>query len=624
MQTLQTKKETTASSNPTSDFASQLDVSSKIKDKLGLALVKQGLVRLEIVEEALKRKDKINASVADRRANRGLANILVDDFNVNHDVVFSQVASIYGFREINLDVKDLSDDRINFCKKKLDSLPVSTRDYIIKHQILPFRYDYDRPGKMIFVAPDPTDRMILVIARAMKLQTYEVCYVRLDSMKPIFDKIYPPENQFLKELETSDLGLMDEAAEEEEFDEAEIEAEINKSMLVNLAEGMLVEAVRLGASDVHIIPRTSNSTDIMFRIDGMLRTWHSLEGVRPEAMAAVMKDRAKNVDRFERDRAQDGFIQRKVDGHMIRFRFSSIPLVGQEYQYKFESIVIRILDDRSVITDLDKLGFHGLAREAFKKAINQPQGLVIVTGPTGSGKSTTLIAALSHIVRPEINVLTVEDPVEYIIPGVRQLKIGKKMDFELALRAILRHDPDVVMLGEIRDKETGETAIKLANTGHLTFSSLHTNDAPSAISRLFKMGIETFLIAYAINLIVAQRLMRRLCEKCKRPARDLDPVIPKGLGFTDEEIKTITFYESVGCDHCHSSGYKGRTAIHEALYFSKRIRQLIFEAKGDINEDAIREQAVAEGMMTLQVSARQRVKEGISDLKEVARVTTTA
>jgi len=218
----------------------------------------------------------------------------------------------------------------------------------------------------------------------------------------------------------------------------------------------------------------------------------------------------------------------------------------------------------------------------------------------------------------------VEDPVEYIIPGVRQLKIGKKMDFELALRAILRHDPDVVMLGEIRDKETGETAIKLANTGHLTFSSLHTNDAPSAISRLFKMGIETFLIAYAINLIVAQRLMRRLCEKCKRPARDLDPVIPKGLGFTDEEIKTITFYESVGCDHCHSSGYKGRTAIHEALYFSKRIRQLIFEAKGDINEDAIREQAVAEGMMTLQVSARQRVKEGISDLKEVARVTTTA
>ncbi len=607
---------------PNVELTKQMETGWKIKDKLAISLVKQGLVGSDIIDEALRRKEKVNADVHDRRSKRGLANILVDDFNIDHDIVFSQVASIYGFREISIDAKKVPEKRVVFIKKLLESLPASTRDYMLNKHILPYRYDPDRPGKMIFVSPDPTDRMILVIARTMRVQSYEVCYVRLSTIKMTFDKIYPPENQFLKDLEEQDLAIDDLDQEDEDLDEAEIEAEINKSMLVNLAEGMLVEAVRLGASDIHIIPVSSNSTNIMFRVDGMLRSWQELDGVRPEAIAAVMKDRAKNVDRFERERAQDGFIQRKVDGHNIRFRFSSIPIVGQEYQYKFESIVIRILDDRSVITDLDKLGLHGTAKDFFLKAINQPQGMVIVTGPTGSGKSTTLIAALSHIVNPEVNVLTVEDPVEYIIPGVRQLKIGLKMDFELALRAILRHDPDVVMLGEIRDKMTGETAIKLANTGHLTFTTLHTNDAPSAVSRLFKMGIETFLIAYAINLIIAQRLMRRLCSHCKRPMTEMERVIPESLGFSDEDIDNNTFYEAVGCDRCHG-GYKGRVAIHEALFFSKKIRQLIFEAKGDINEEVIRQEAIRGGMKTLRDSARERVLEGATDFRELARTTTT-
>ena len=354
-------------------------------------------------------------------------------------------------------------------------------------------------------------------------------------------------------------------------------------------------------------------------VEGMLRAWHKQEGIRPEAIAAVLKDRARNVDRFEREKAQDGFIQRSIDGHLIRFRFSAIPIVGREYQYKFESIVIRILDDRRVITDLNQLGFHGKPRELFLKAIRLPQGMVIVTGPTGSGKSTTLIAALSHIVRPELNVLTVEDPVEYIIPGVRQLKISHKMGFELALRSILRHDPDVVMLGEIRDRITGETAIKLANTGHLTFTTLHTNDAPSAVSRMYKMGIETFLIAYAINLIIAQRLMRRLCDRCKQPKENLDEIIPSRLGFTDREIQNLLFYEAVGCNSCHN-GYKGRIAIHETMFFTREIRRLIFESRENIDEEAIREQACRDGMMTLLETARERVKGGITTLEEVARV----
>lgn len=593
-----------------------MTVGVDITDKLGYTLLKKGVIDYETLERALKVKEQ-----EDSKTRRSLAQILVNDFNIDHDAVFKEVANLYGFREIYLADENIDKNRIDFIKKLVEPLPQALKEQLREEKILPLKYDEQKPDKLILIAADPTSRSIPVIARALGVKRYEVCYVRLKDMQNLFEKVFPPENEFLKVLEESKIEITEEELEEETLDEAAIEAEINKSMLVNLVEGMLVEAVRKGASDIHIIPKDSKTTEIHFRIDGKLRLWHVQEGIRPEAIAAVVKDRSKNVDRFEREMAQDGFIQRKVDGHMIRYRVSVLPIVGREFQYKFESIVIRVLDDRKVITDLDKLGFQGKAKELFIKAISKPQGMVIVTGPTGSGKSTTLTAALHYIIKPEINVLTVEDPVEYIIPGARQLKIGPKMNFEQALRAILRHDPDVVMVGEIRDKETAEIAIKLANTGHLTFSTLHTNDAPSAISRLYKMGIETFLIAYAINIIIAQRLIRKLCDKCKRPIEDLDPAIPLSLGFTEEEIKNTVFYEAVGCDQCHG-GYKGRIAIHEALYFTKEIRRLIFKTGKDIDEEAIREQAIKDGMLTLRAAGRERIKQGLTTLEEVAHATT--
>jgi len=596
---------------------------SQVKDKLGLKLISQGFVEAETVEKALRKREEENAGTVSRRSKRSLAQILVDDFSVDHDLVYSAMSQVYGFREIEIGSDDASEYRVEFMKKMFDPVPASTREYMIQKKILAYRYDPDRPYRLILIAADPTDRMIPAIARSMNVQSYDVSYVKYSDMEMLMEKVFPPENKFLKDLEEGEINV--EAVEDEEeegFDEALIEAEINKSMLVNLVEGMLIEAVRMGASDIHVVPVNATTTEIKFRIDGMLREWHTQEGIRPEAISAVIKDRSKNVDRFEREQSQDGFIQRKIDGHHIRYRVSVIPIVGREFQYKFESIVIRILDDRKVITDLDKLGLQGGARQAFIKAIHQPQGMIIVTGPTGSGKSTTLIAALSYVVNSEINVLTVEDPVEYIIPNVRQLKISHKMAFEQALRGILRHDPDVVMLGEIRDKETGETAIKMANTGHLTFSTLHTNDAPSAVSRLFKMGIETFLIAYAINIIIAQRLVRTLCNDCKKPIEEDDKKIGLKLGFTQEELDTVPMFKPnlEGCDKCHG-GYKGRAGIHEALFFSKEIRRLIFEAKADINEEAIRQKAIEQGMLTLQTAARERVKEGITGFEEVARVT---
>jgi type IV pilus assembly protein PilB len=391
-------------------------------------------------------------------------------------------------------------------------------------------------------------------------------------------------------------------------------------VLNSLVEGMLVEAVRQGVSDIHIIPGIGNTTDIYFRYDGKLQLWYTQTGLKPEALSSVVKDKTRNVDRFLRDVAQDGFIQRRIDDHQLRFRVSIMPIVGQEFERKFESIVIRILDDRKVITDLKLLGLQKQAFADFYEAIRRPQGMVIITGPTGSGKSTTLVAALYSVITPEVNVLTVEEPVEYLIHGARQLKLSDRMTFDQAMRGILRHDPDVVLVGEIRDLKTAEIAIKLANTGHLTFSTLHTNDAPSAISRLFKMGVEPFLIASAVNLVMAQRLVRKLCKFCKEPIKDLEPSIPKSIGFTDQEIKETTFYKPVGCSKCRN-GYKGRTAIMEALLFDKKIKNAIFTSGENIDEDHIRQLAIENGMLTMRASGRERIKDGDTTIEEIIAIT---
>ncbi len=347
--------------------------------------------------------------------------------------------------------------------------------------------------------------------------------------------------------------------------------------------------------------------------------WYQQKNVKPEAITAVVKDKTRNVDRFERDSSQDGFIQRSVDNHNIRYRVSIMPMVGAQFDRKFESVVIRVLDDRKVITDLNVLGLQKKAKEDFVKSIEKPSGITIITGPTGSGKSTTLVAALYYVIDPTKNVLTVEEPVEYLIKGARQLKISNNMTFDMAIRGILRHDPDIVLVGEMRDLKTAEIAIKMANTGHLTFSTLHTNDAPSAVSRLFKMGVEPFLIANAVNLVMAQRLIRRLC-KCKEQY-DPHPETLRGIGFTEEEIQNESFYKAVGCEKCNGTGFKGRAAIHEALFFSKDIKRIILESGGDIDEEQIKDQAVKNGMLTLRASGRERIKEGITTVEEIIAIT---
>jgi len=587
-----------------------------ITDKIGFALLKKGIIDYETLEKSLKVKD-----AEGKKNRRNLGQILVNDFNADHDAVFREVAGLYAFREFFLSEENIDKSRLDFIKKFIDALPVHLREMLLQAKIVPLKFDEKQTDKLVIIAADPTDRRIPLIARGFGIKKYEVAYARLKEIVGLLEQVIPPENEFLKLLESSGLGI--EVKEDDvTVDEEALEAEISKSALVNLVEGCLVEAVRQGASDIHIIAKEGNRTEFWLRQDGNLKMWHLQENTLPEAVAAVIKDRSKNVDRFERDMSQDGFIQRLIDDHMIRFRVSIMPIVGVEFKHKFESIVIRVLDDRKVITDLDKLGLQGPAKDFFYKAIAKPQGIIILTGPTGSGKSTTLVAALHQVIDPTVNVLTVEEPVEYIIKGARQLKIGPKMNFDQAIRGILRHDPDIVLVGEMRDKATAEIAIKLANTGHLTFSTLHTNDAPSAVSRLYKMGIEPFLIAYAINIIVAQRLIRTLCEKCKRAIEknELDREVYLKFGFTEEDLDTHTIYEAVGCERCNG-GYKGRAAIHEALYFTKDIRAMIVKSGDDVDEEKIRTQAVKDGMWTLRRAGIERIMNGVTTLEEIASAT---
>ncbi|MCB0743541.1 MAG: type II/IV secretion system protein, partial [Ignavibacteriae bacterium] len=486
--------------------------------------------------------------------------------------------------------------------------------------VLPYKYDDRIKDKLILAAIDPTDRALTKIAYSLQAKKYELNFIKKKEYDKLLELLVPQQNEFLQMVESSD-EVINVDIEDANVSEEQLDSEINKSALVNLIEGALVEGVRRGVSDIHIFPKSSRKTEIHFRTDGKLQLWYTQENTLPEAVMAVVKDRAKGLDRFERESAQDGFIQRQIDNVVIRFRVSVLPMVGTELKNKFESIVIRILDDRNVIRDLSKLGLVNYAKKAFEKAINQPQGMIILTGPTGSGKSTTLIAALYQVINPSVNVLTVEDPVEYVIEGARQLKIGHRMNFEQAIRAILRHDPDIVLVGEMRDKETAETAIKLANTGHLTFSTLHTNDAPSAVARLFKMGVEPFLIAYAINIIVAQRLIRRLCPSCKKRVTEFDPLEMEAHGLNIEEWKQYEVYEAVGCEKCNKTGYKGRLAVHEALYFTKEIREIIVRSGNEVDEEKIRLQSKKDGTLNLRENGFEKVKLGLTSIAEVISAT---
>jgi len=587
-----------------------------IKKGLGDILLEKGIITADLLLSALDVLSK-----EDHNNRRKLTQILVDDFSVDRDKVFREIADYYAFRTIDLLKQTVDEGIVSFMRKELSGIPVSIRELAVENHVLPFMVDPEKPDRLLVITPDPTKPEVHFIARSFPYRKFEICYMAFGQWEELWQQVNIGRSTYAgKQTLRRDGMLFDEAQEDIELDEQALEEEISRSGLVDLVENIFIDAVRVGASDIHVVPRGEKHTEFHFRIDGKLSLWYSHTETRAEAVSAVVKDRAMNLDRFERNSAQDGFAQINIDKRPVRFRVSVIPVVGKELRNKFESIVIRVLQEPLMGLNLNELGFDATSEEVFRKAIKKPYGLMIVTGPTGSGKSTTLVAALRTVMNPSLNVITVEDPVEYLIEGARQVKLNPKLDFEGALRAILRHDPDIVMVGEVRDRVTADIAIKLANTGHLTFSTLHTNDAPSAISRLYKMGVEPFLIAYAINMVLSQRLVRRLCERCKSPLNDPDRDGLIKFGFPEKDIAKTKFYRPIGCNHC-IKGYKGRIAIYEPLYFTKEIRRLILRADTSVDEESIRNEAAKKGMRTLRAAAVDLLRKGTTSLEEVASVT---
>ncbi len=571
-------------------------------------LVRKGIVTQKSVDEAIAWKKTQNGN-----EKRRLFQILIEVFDADREKIYSEFANYYSFKTLDLGAIQLGAEKLSFINKAFNALPPHVRQLATNGKILPYQVSETDATKLQIITPDPANPEIPTIARAFPFQRHEVIYVSLSSYEELWREL-TLDKQNRPAFQSVDLFEEDDVI-------SELDEEIRKGHLAEIVDNIFHDAVRVNASDIHIIPKGGRKTEIHFRVDGHLTVWQTLDDIRADAIAAVVKDQAKGLDRFERNMAQDGFAQKVVDNKIVRFRVSIIPIIGRELKVKLESIVIRVLSDPESNITIENIGFQPYALDRFKKAIEKPNGIIILTGPTGSGKSTTLLAALRSVMDPSLNIVTVEDPVEYLIDGARQVKLNPKLDFEGALRAILRHDPDIVMVGEIRDRITADMAIKLANTGHLTFSTLHTNDAPSVIARLYKMGLEPFLLAYAINIIVAQRLLRKLCERCKAVDTEVLPITLEKIGFPKEEIASTTFYRPVGCTHC-VKGYKGRTAIHEVLYFTREIRQLIMEAGSAINEEAVRLTAIKQGMQTLRLAGMELLKKGITTIEEVASTTT--
>ena len=410
----------------------------------------------------------------------------------------------------------------------------------------------------------------------------------------------------------SDVEVLEEI---EELDVAALERQGGEAPVIRMVNLMLMSAIQKGASDIHVEPY-EREFRVRFRIDGILYNIMAPPMKLRDAITSRIKIMAK-LDIAEKRLPQDGRIKLRYSDNgrskEIDFRVSCLPtLFG-------EKIVLRLLDREKLMLDMTKLGFETSSLAKFEYAISKPWGMVLVTGPTGSGKTNTLYSAISRINTPETNIMTAEDPVEFNLPGVNQVQVREAigLNFAAALRSFLRQDPNIILVGEIRDFETAEIAVKAALTGHLVLSTLHTNDAPSTISRLMNMGIEPFLVSSSVNLICAQRLVRRVCTQCKQPHPAPPPALLE-IGYTAEESETVTPMHGQGCERCNGTGYKGRVGLYEVMEVTDELRELILVGASAME---LRRKAVEEGMISLRRSGLQKIQEGVTTVEEVVRET---
>ena len=550
--------------------------------KIGNLLVKDKKISVDQLEEALKRQ---------REKGGNLGSNLIDLGYVGEDELVEALAKQLGVQKIDLVVEELDEDIVNL-------LPA---EVALKFNVIAF----EKTGKTIKVAiVDPTNSFALDSIKLITGCKVEPYITTQAAVRSVIDKVYNTTEELssiLDDIEGDDLEVVEDRDDDVES------VNTDDAPLVRLVNSLLVDAVKRGVSDIHIEP-FEKIVRVRFRLDGELQEMPPL----PNRLKAAVTSRLKimsDLDISERRVPQDGRIKIRMLGKTVEFRVSTLPtLYG-------EKIVMRILDQGNLTLDLTKFGFTEKALYDFIHSIESPYGMVLVTGPTGSGKTTTLYSALSRINKTGVNIMTAEDPVEYNLHGINQVLVRTEigMTFAAALRAFLRQDPNIIMIGEIRDLETGSIAVKAALTGHLVLSTLHTNDAPSTVTRMVDMGIAPFQIASAVNLIQAQRLMRRLCNECKQPIE-----VPKEL-HEELEIKDgDVVYGPVGCPKCAGTGKKGRIGCYEVMPMTGALRQVVLN---NGNTDDIRKQAIADGMLTLRQDAVEKMKQGIVDYEEVIRET---
>lgn len=568
----------------------------KIKKDLPELLIKKEYLTKRQLEKALQKAEE-NGKELDK--------VLVELGYITEKEIFQLLAEELGFEFVDLSTLEINHELTKFLPDNLAR----------RYNVVPVRIEGD---KLYIAMVDPLDVNTVDDILLMTGLQVETMMATESDIKKYINKLYGSTEiaeadeieSAIKEINVEDFANLELGElEEEDISIDKLREMVDEAPIVKLVNQIIFHAISDKASDIHIEPWPKEVV-VRYRMDGIL---HEIMRV-PKHLLAPMVSRIKimsALDIAERRKPQDGKIHLKYEGRDFDLRVSTIPTVNGE------KVVMRILDKSSVQLGLDRLGFMPDIKEKLEWLVSKPYGMLLVTGPTGSGKSTTLYACLNKLNNGSVNISTVEDPVEYQIQGINQVQVNPKagVTFASALRAFLRQDPDIIMVGEIRDHETAQIAVEAALTGHLVLSTLHTNDAPSAATRLIEMGIEPFLVASAVVGVLAQRLARTICSNCKEPY-----VPPKealkdiGLAYTEEEI---VFYKGRGCDVCKGSGYKGRTGIHELLIVTDRVREVILR-RGSSNE--IKRAALEDGFKTLQDDAIRKVIAGIITVEEALRV----
>ena len=562
-----------------------------------------------LVKESLITSDQLRQALEYQKASGGrLGTCLMKLGFISDDEITGVLSRQYGVPSINL----------KYYEVDAAVIKLIPQDTAVRYQIVPL----SRVGSTLTIAmTDPTNVFAMDDIKFMTGFNVEPVVASETAIAEAISKFYGEAqseeelSKVMKDLTGDESADLELASEEQEMNLAELERAAEEAPIIKLVNLILTDAVKRGASDIHIEPY-EREVRVRFRIDGILQPVMVPPMKLRDAITSRIKIMSK-LDISEKRLPQDGriMIKYRKEGRIkdLDFRVSTIPtLFG-------EKIVMRLLDKENLRLDMTKLGFEQESLTKFERAILRPYGMVLVTGPTGSGKTNTLYSSIARLNTLETNIMTAEDPVEFQIAGVNQVQMKDQigLNFAAALRAFLRQDPNIILVGEIRDFETAEIAVKAALTGHLVLSTLHTNDAPSTISRLMNMGIEPFLVATSVNLICAQRLVRRICQNCKEPV-DVPEQAMIDAGFTPEEVKTTKISAGKGCSTCNKTGYKGRVGLYEVMEINDELRELILVGASALE---LKKKALDQGMIMLRRSGLTKVALGLTTIEEVLRET---